>query len=154
FVAAMSTGQITLYDTETADPPLDFATHAWPNVKMVGFTRDGRRIVSGDPAGIYIWDARTGRLLRTLRDERHCQAGQCMRWLTGTRFLPQTHHGSAGSLDEAIFFDVETGQARELGVFIPEVKTVGFSRDGLQSYATRLDGTVLVWNMAEQSLVY
>lgn len=139
------TGSLTLWRTATGRrprPPLRFAT----NVLAVAFSRDGARIAIalGDGRALVL-DARTGRLVRSLRagDQR----------VTSVAFAPD------GTLATGSFWGIvqrwnpATGArlGHPLLAAAGPVGSVAFSRDGA-TFATTggSDGVVKLWNTRDE----
>lgn len=152
-VAALHTGKLRLIDA-TSGAFADFGRHDWPNIVFVAFSQDGRRILSGDPGAILIWDTTTGALLKKIVDPSRCTAAFCTPWLTAAAFSRDLAFVAAGSLNRGIVFDVENGAViQHLGLFRGEIKVATFSPDGAEVTLQGLDGTVMAWNLTTGELL-
>jgi len=111
-------------------------------VSSVAFSPDGRQVLSLDGAIVKLWDAATGREIRT--------------FVAGTgpaAFSPDGR--SVVSLDGATvkLWDVATG--REIRTFVAghtdDIRSVALSSDGRQVLSGSVDGTIKLWDMATGS---
>jgi len=118
-------------------------------VSSVAFSPDGRRIASGSSdETIKVWDAKTGRVIRTL--SAHTES-----WVDSVAFSPDGQRIVSGSVDETIkVWDAETGQlVRTLSGHSNGVNSVAFSPDGRQIASGSDDKTVKIWNAKTGGLV-
>ncbi len=123
-------------------------------VHSLAISPDGRRIASTNRSGtVRLWDAATGRLLRSLQGHQpRKEAGENYpRRTLGVTFHPDGHQVAAAGWDGTVrTWDPETGQ--QLGLFRGPrgiAITAVYSPDGTRIAAAFTDGTVRVWNLAE-----
>jgi WD40 repeat protein len=118
-------------------------------VISVVYSPDGRRIVSGSYDGtIKIWDAESGRELRTLMG--HTGAVYSM------AYSPDGRRIVSGSFDGTIkIWDAESG--RELRIIKgdgQEVSSVVYSPDGYRMVSSSFDGTIRIWDAESGCKLY
>jgi WD40 repeat protein len=134
-------------------------------VSSVGFSPDGRRLLSGsgnfryENDSLKLWDAATGQLLRSFN--RHQPEVICCTpsWvksaaysLDGTKILSG---GPSGEVGDPKLWDAATG--KELRVFHGHsngVTSVAFSPDGKRALTGSTDKTLKMWDVASGQLVH
>ena len=117
-------------------------------VNSVAFSPDGKQIVSSSDDGtIKLWNAGTGRLIRTFR--RHTD------WVSSVAFSPDGKRIVSGSHDETIkLWDVGTGGLiRTFRGHMNVVNSVAFSPDGTQIVSGSYDGTIKLWDVGTGGLI-
>ena len=111
------------------------------------FSPNGKRIVSGGPYGMLkVWDAETGREIRTLRGHT--------RGVVSVAFSPEGGRIVSASFDGTVkIWDAETGKekltlldTRTLRGGASPVSSVAFSPDGRRIVSGDLDGILKVWD--------
>ena len=114
-------------------------------VNSVVFSPDGQTLASGSGLGIQLWDANTGRHIRTL--EGHTDA------VNSVVFSPdgQTLASGGGGFDKTIrLWDANTGRhIRTLKGHGNGVGSVVFSPDGRTLASGGWDRTIRLWNVSE-----
>ena len=121
-------------------PKLDMI-QASDEVLSVGFSPDGKRIVSGSfDANIQIWDAETGECKHTLK-------GHSKRVLS-VGFSPDGKRIVSGSYDNSIrIWDAETGECKHtLKGHSGSVLSVGYSPDGKRIVSGSDDKSIRIWD--------
>ncbi len=115
--------------------------HALP-VISIAMSHDGRRLASGGlDMSIKIWQAETGRLLRTIVGHRAP--------VTSIAFSPDGRRVASGSLDTTIkIWDVDTGAVLETleGAKVP-VTSIAFSLDGRFVVSGSADSKIELWEI-------
>ncbi len=115
----------------------------WPTI----FSRDGKYILTGNPAGkptgkksVHMLDARTGK--EVVMFDGHAFE------VTSMDFSPDGRHIVTGSKDQtAKIWDIKTGELFHiLGGHSDFVQTVAYSANGLCIYSTSWVNTPLTWN--------
>jgi WD40 repeat protein len=106
------------------------------------YSRDGRRIVTADDDAARIWDARTGKRLKTL-------TGNLSIGIVSAAFGPDGSRVVTGGRNGAVrIWDASTGRLeRTLMGHTGEVNSVAYSRDGRLVVAASKDGTARVWEV-------
>jgi WD40 repeat protein/tRNA A-37 threonylcarbamoyl transferase component Bud32 len=133
-------GPLKVWDAETGREQLTLLGHT-SLVAGVGFSPDGKRIVSGSAdRTAKLWDAATGRELLTLQGHADVVWGVC--------FSPDGKRILTGSHDRTVkLWDAATGQeVRTFKGHTHWVHGVGFSPDGKQIISGCLDSTAKVWD--------
>jgi WD40 repeat protein/serine/threonine protein kinase len=122
-------GLARLVDPRSGEPIGPPLRHPWPIVLGLAFSPDGTRIVTSSHerqtlnTTVQIWDAATGRPLRSLPHRN---------WVTASAFRPDGKVLATGGYDAAVYlWDVATG--KQLGPPLPQgdiVWSLAFSPDG------------------------
>jgi uncharacterized protein with WD repeat len=110
-------------------------------VNSVGFSKDGKRVVSGSwDNTVRIWDATTGAQLHELKGHTN--------WVKSVGFSPDGERVVSGSADKTVrIWDAESGaQLHELRGHSRSVNSVGFSSDGKRVVSGSRDNTVRIWD--------
>jgi WD40 repeat protein len=128
-------------------------TRQCAEVDAVGFSADGKRVVTGEAGNqAILWDATTGQQLRTLNGHRGL--------VSTVTFSPDGKTILTGAWDNtAILWDADTGaklrtinvHARGLSFFFPDnhyVTSVAFSPDGKSVLTGSWDCTAVLTNLA------
>jgi WD40 repeat protein len=141
-------GNVCLWDVATGACLRVLAGHRG-SVGVVAFTPDGKRGVSGGgrDGSIRSWDLETGDQLPA-KFQDHPRGVACLLCLPGDRLL------SSGATDGLVrLHALDTGN--ELAVFRPgdPVSAVAALDGGKQVLTLSTDGTVRVWDTAEQRVV-
>lgn len=132
-----------------AHPPVLQTAHAGDQLhRLIGtstlaYRRDGAWIASGGADGaVRIWEASTGKLLRTIR--AHTNA------VTGISFSPDGKQLASSSWDKtAKIWDADSGKLlHTLSEHTREVTRVAFSPDGKLVASCSWDQTIRLWNSA------
>lgn len=113
------------------------------NVASVAFSPDGKTLISGSADGtLKLWDAATGRELRTLRGHED--------GVHSIAFSPDGKQVISGSGDQTLkVWDLASGQ--ELRTFhghSHEIMSVAFSPDSQTVVSGSRDNTLILWNVA------
>jgi WD40 repeat protein len=124
--------------------------HAWrvgARTYDAEYSPDGHRIITGGPDGIgRLWDAKSGRLLRTLRF--HTKA------INQNVFSPDGTHIATASFDgTAIIWNARTGAVEEILHHEAEVEGVAFAPDSRTIVTSSLDRTARIWDVASGTLL-
>ncbi|MET0166214.1 MAG: WD40 repeat domain-containing protein, partial [Vicinamibacterales bacterium] len=123
-------------------------------VKSVAVSRDGTRLLSGSQdKTVKLWDAATGRLLRTF--EGHSEAVTAVAFSPdGARLLSGSHDKTVKLWDAASEKLIRSWEAQRLGV-----TAVAFSPDGKHVLSAgsdpvgRMDNSIRLWDAASGQMV-
>lgn len=146
-----SDAEVRLWDTVSGKLLHKLSGHS-TRVSSLAFSPDGRFLVSGGKKKIKLWEAATGKQVRTFGGFFSSQNG-----LTSLAFSPDGRYVlSANNRGEMVYWDIASGKA--LHVFEPQesdVKTyalAAFSPDG--KYALHSRGTIIkLWNLADHEMI-
>jgi hypothetical protein len=114
----------------------------------VAFSPDGARLLSGSwDKTLKLWDAATGRLVRTLAGHSD--------WVLSVAFSPDGARLLSGSRDNTLkLWDAATGQlVRTFAGHSESVFGVAFSPDGARLLSGSRDTTVRIWNVGTGQLL-
>jgi WD40 repeat protein len=181
-VSGHRNGMIRVFDLDTGRTIHELKGHLLPNrlvsnnfqVNSLIFSPDGKRIVSAsNDDTIKVWDAETGREIRTLRGHKHVpQPGMPLPVILegdvwAVAFSPDGKRIVSGSNDDTIkVWDAETGRVlrtlrgnfeEEPGLlnmkpdlvfrnFLDGVHSVAFSPDGKRIISGSSDNMIRVWD--------
>ena len=121
-------------------------------VNAVAFSPDGALIVSGGGDGkLKLWQAGTGRLIRTLRGHERSISG-----VSSVAFSPDGKWALSGGSDTAVkLWDVVTGEfVRGFYGHTKAVTAVAFAPDGKRIASAGYDNTVVVWDAVTGSKIF
>jgi WD40 repeat protein len=116
-------------------------------ITSLAVSRDGVRLLSGSSDGVKLWDAATGRLLRTF--DGHSDA------VTSVAFSPDGTRVLSGSSDQTFnLWDAATGRlVRSTKGHRGQVRSVAFSSDGTRLLSGSFDNTLKLWDAASGQLL-
>ena len=140
-------------------------------VRVVAFSPDGAQVLSGGyDKSLKLWDATTGRLLRSF--EGHSDEVTSVAFSPGTGRLIGTFEGHSGGVTSVAFspdgtrvvsgsrdktlklWDVATG--RLIGTFeghSDSIQVVAFSPDGARVLSSGGDKTLKLWDVASRQVI-
>jgi WD40 repeat protein len=143
-------GSVALYDVASGKK-----IHAYEmdrrNAISVALSPDGTRVASGDFNNtIRVWDAKTGKLLRT---QYHTGTRQTENWIR-VAFSPDGKILATAASDLTIkFWDADSGRLiRTIGGATKAVLSVAYSPDGTSLLTGSDDGRMRLWDLARGRL--
>jgi WD40 repeat protein len=111
------------------------------------FSPDGRLIATGGWGVVKLWDAATGRELKTMSSPLNS------REVTALAFGPAGMLATAGTLGVILLWDAERGEIIHTFPRLPgQVRCIEFSPDAEQMAAACDDGTTTVWNVRSRDV--
>ena len=134
-------GTVRLWDVVTGEPiaTLEGYTH---RVESVSFSPDGATLASGAGGTILLWDVVTGEPIVTLEGHTHR--------VESVSFSPDGATLASGAGGTILLWDVVTGEPIvTLEGHTHRVESVSFSPDEATLASGALDGTILLWDVAE-----
>lgn len=136
-----------LWDVETGQALRRFVTPAQP-MRDAEFSPDGSQLLTGSSNGLVIlWDVATGEEIR--RFEGHGVAT-----VLTVALSPAGLSAFSGSRDGRLFFwDMMTAQGEVLLGHQTQINDVEFSEDGRFAVSASGDGMILLWDVANHSLI-
>ena len=151
FAATVILSLATTTPTRAQDKPsietVPVIPHSW-SINSVALSPDGARVISAGREGqLKLWDAATGRLLRTLVGHTH--------EVMSVAFSPDGASVLSGGLDQTVkLWDAASGRVlRTLQGHSNFVHAVAFSPNGKTLVSASEDGTVKLWERATGELV-
>jgi WD40 repeat protein len=138
-------GRLTVWDWPSGHARISLAVPGGA-VRSVTFSPDGKQIAAGcggpsTASHVHFWDADTGKLLRTFREEGGVH--QVAYSPDGKRLAL-----AAGAAGVVIVWDVETGgEPRRLSPGSDHVRCLAFGRDGRQLYTAGTARVVKCWDV-------
>ncbi len=136
-------GRVTLWDIRSGNVrplPRSLAPPDGSLVESVAFSPDGRLIATGAMRTLILWEARTGRWLRTLRGHKGV--------IVSLAFSPDGKLLASSGLDATIrLWDPESGRPlAPLQGHTGRVASITFSPDGRTLASGSRDGTTRLWD--------
>jgi WD40 repeat protein len=135
------TDQVTIWDVKTRSKLVAVSHPDW--VRGVALSPDGTQLATAsDRRTVKIWDAHSGKLVRTLEGHAH--------FCTAVAYSPDsTRLASASSDGAVILWDAATGrELQTLSDMEGWLRTLAFSRDGKRLAAGEVNsGTLRVWDL-------
>lgn len=113
------------------------------SVNAIALSPDGQTLVSASFGTIRIWNARTGRLVRTLNSVHSKTSVKTLAVSPDSSIL-----ASGGDDNNVILWDLKTGRrTRTIAAHTAAVNAIAFSRDGKTLASGSDDKTVRLWNV-------
>ena len=133
---------VRLWDVVTGEPIATLEGHTYA-VYSVSFSPDGATLASGSLDGtVQLWDVVTGEPIATLEGHTHR--------VESVSFSPDGATLASGAGGTILLWDVVTGEPiATLEGHTSGVSSVSFSPDGATLASGALDGTILLWDVAE-----
>ena len=128
---------VILWDLKTGEKRFEWKDHStW--VQNVEFSADGARLLSSDSYKTFVWDTKSGALVKSLdikQSQRSALRGNGLRIATtGAPWVT--------------VWDLESGQAlRELKSNVSPIRGLAVGADGRRLFTGSDDGAVVVWDM-------
>lgn len=119
------------------------------DVSAVAFSADGTQIVSGSGSEVKIWDAKTGRAIRSLSGhDRYSSVGAVAFSSDGSKII------SSATTDKVMrLWDAKTGQVLKTFAHGSAIWKAGISPDGRRVFSGGWDKTVKLWDATSGRLI-
>jgi WD40 repeat protein len=120
----------------------------WPSIKALDFSTDSNRLLLADLVSAKEIDLIQGTVLRTFRDERHCEKNKCIPWLSAATISEDRRLIAFGSMNEVRLYDSESGRELvTLGSHPGEVSNLRFLDNSRKLESIGLDGSSMSWSI-------